>query len=36
MDGTMHLQVLRVEAAEEIIGVGAGEDDAGDLIQTMR
>ena len=34
MDGT-HLQALRVEAAEEIIGVGDGNEDAGDSVQTF-
>jgi len=36
MDGTLHLQALRVEAAEEIIGVGVGNEDAGDSVQTFR
>lgn len=36
MGGIMHLQGHRVEAAEEIIGVGVGDDDAGDFIQTFR
>jgi hypothetical protein len=31
-----HLQALRVEAAEEIIGVRVGEYDARDSIQTIR